>query len=106
MLGLDLVTHTLDLQRRRYLGVPVIEKIPHCQRRMVTRQAQPIAVVLVSRQDRLEVPVGADLEIVDEIVGGRRDAVHGLQADVSGSPPAAEESIVSPASQASCHIKE
>src|ERR1700722_12896974 len=104
MLGLDFVTHTLDLQRRRYLGVPVIEKIPHCQRRMVTRQAKPVAVVLVSRQDRLEVPVGADLEIVDEIVGGRRDAVHGLQADVSGSPPVAEESIGLPCMQACVYI--
>ena len=60
---------------------------------MVAGQPEPVAVVLVGGQDRLEVPVGVDLEFVDEAVGGRGDSVHRLQADVSGSAPAAEDPI-------------
>ena len=97
--GLHRVTEPLDAQRRRHLGVPVVEEVPHRQRGMVAVDTHPIAGSLVGRQHHLEVSVGVHLEFVDQFVRRCRDAVHRLQPDVAGGAAIAEQSVALPAAQ-------
>ena len=60
---------------------------------MVALDSQPVALVLVGGEYRLEVAFGVDNEIVDQVVRRRRDPVHRLQADVPGGPPVTEQPI-------------
>ena len=60
---------------------------------MVALHSEPVALVLVGGQYRLEVPVRIDIEIVDQAVRGRGDPVHRLKADVPCGPPVAEQPV-------------
>ena len=104
VLLLDLVADALDLQRREHLGVPVVQEVSHGQRRMVAGQLQPVPVVLVGREDRLEVAVGIDLEIVDQDIGGGGHPVHRLQSDVASGAPVAEQPVGLAGPEARVHV--
>ena len=87
------VTDPLDSQRRRGLGVPVVEEVPHRQRGMRTVDPHPVSVVLLGGQDHLEVPVGVGVEFVDQCIRGRGDTVHRLQPHIPGCATVTEEPI-------------
>jgi hypothetical protein len=51
---------------------------------MVTLDAHPVSGPLLSRQHHLEIAVGIGVQLVDQRVRCRRNAIHGLQAHVAG----------------------
>jgi hypothetical protein len=76
-----------------HLGVPVVEAVTDGQRGVIAGQLEPIPVMRDGGQDGLEVSVGIDVEVVDQVVGNRDDSIHCLQADVLGGAPTAEDAV-------------
>ena len=78
----------------RDLGVPVVEEVSHRQRRMLAGRAEPVAARARRRTGSTsKFPSASTSSSSTRQLDGRRDAVHGLQTDVSGGTPVAEQPI-------------
>ena len=81
------------------LVLPVVEEVPDHQHGGALVEGEPVALVGLGREDDLELPVGTQLELVDQGVGRGSHPRHDLQSHVPGRTPVAPQAVGGPALQ-------
>ncbi len=94
----------LDGHGHGNLVLPVVEEVTDHQHGGVLIEREPVALVGLGREDDLELPVRAQLELVDQGVGRGSHPGHDLQPHVPCRAPVAPQSVGRAAFERRAHV--
>ena len=83
----------LDGHGHRDLVLPVVEEVADHQHGGPLVEGEPVALVGLGREDDLELPVRAQLELVDQGIGRRPHPGHDLQSHIPSRAPVAPQPV-------------